>query len=40
MFTLVKQVKIAEIIDNKYAYQDFFHAIEKTIFIFAEIYKF
>ena len=39
MLTLVKQTKIVEIIDNKRAYRDFLHAIEKTALIFVEIYE-
>ena len=40
MLTFVKQTKIAEIIDNKRAYCDFLHAIDKIVFIFAEVYQF
>ena len=39
MFTLTKQVNIAEIIDSKRVYRDFLHVIEKIAFIFAEIYE-
>ena len=39
MLTLVKQTKIAEVINNKRAYRDFLHAIEKTAFTFAKIYE-
>ena len=40
MFTLVKQTKIVEIIDNKRVYKNFLHSIEKIVFIFVEIYEF
>ena len=40
MLIFVKQTKIVEIIDNKRAYRDFLHAIEKIAFIFVEIYEF
>ena len=39
MLTLVKQVKIAEIIDNKRAYRNFLHAIKKIVSIFVEVYE-
>ena len=39
MLTLVKQTKIVEIIDNKRAYRDFLHAIDKIAFIFVEVYQ-
>ena len=39
MLTLVKQTKIAEIIDSKRAYRDFLHAIEKIALIVVEIYE-
>ena len=39
MLTFAKQTKIAEIIDNKRAYRDFLHAIDKIAFIFAEVYQ-
>ena len=40
MLTFVKQTKIVEIIDSKRAYRNFLHVIEKTTFIFVEIYEF
>ena len=40
MLTFVKQTKIVEIIDNKRAYRDFLHAIEKIALIFVEMYEF
>ena len=40
MFTLAKQAEIVEVIDSKCAYRDFLHAIEKTAFIFVEVYEF
>ena len=40
MFTLVKQTKIVEIIDNKRVYKNFLHSIEKIAFIFIEVYEF
>ena len=39
MFTLVKQTKIVEIINNKRVYKNFLHSIEKIAFIFVEIYE-
>ena len=39
MLTLAKQAEIVEVINNKRAYRDFLHAIEKTTFIFVEMYK-
>ena len=40
MFTLVKQAKIVEVINNKCVYRNFFYAIKKIVSIFVEIYKF
>ena len=40
MLTLVKQAKIAEIIDSKRVYRDFLHAIDKIASIFAEVQLF
>ena len=40
MLIFVKQTKIIKIIDNKRAYRDFLHAIDKIVFIFVEIYQF
>ena len=40
MFTFAKQAEIVEIINNKRTYRNFLHAIEKTTFIFVEMYKF
>ena len=39
MFTLIKQTKIVEIIDNKRVYKNFLHSIEKIAFIFVEVYE-
>ena len=40
MLIFVKQTKIVEIIDNKRAYRDFLHAINKIAFIFVKIHLF
>ena len=39
MFTLIKHAKIVEITNNKRAYKNFLHAIEKIAFIFVEVQK-
>ena len=39
MLSFVKQTKIVEIIDNKRAYRDFLHAIDKIASIFVEVYE-
>lgn len=39
MYTLGKQVKIAEVVDSKRAYRDFLQAIEKTAPTFAEVHQ-
>ena len=40
MFTLIKQTKIAKIINSKRIYRDFLYAIKKIVFTFVEIYEF
>ena len=40
MFILIKQTKIAKIINNKRVYRNFLYTIEKIAFTFVEIYKF